>query len=322
MSREWELYRERGKHFVGSNILAEQTMLDPANTKIYKSLAVPEVIVNPYGGASIAYNLSQTMSRHNKIAIMVAGNSGRPGGSVGYIGKTPRPNIKKHIKADYRVQEEDMVSNWLITTLKKQDAAGNEINKGMDLDKYFTDAIGGLWGLKYIDRKNTYNRFHPQGRETFQNVDYTEAEPWMYGDAWVVRDVELSNKELYKGVSHNKFKRNESIIFNVRKSFPCDLVFVAGPNAKSLEEKNGRKGIDFDSDGSVPRTWNQRMAENYSDFREAVKYAIEAGLDAMIKNGCDIAIVALVSGGLYAGTHTFSLTTCATLSFIDPKKYL
>ena len=47
-----------------------------------------------------------------RIGVLIAGNSGRPGGSVGNFGGGLN---HKGVHTGHRTQEEDMVSNWLLT---------------------------------------------------------------------------------------------------------------------------------------------------------------------------------------------------------------
>ena len=42
---------------------------------------------------------------------------------------------------------------------------------------------------------------------------------------------------------------------------------------------------------------------SYDFFRECVKHAVRAGLDAMMREGCNVALLARISCGIYAGNH-------------------
>ena len=53
----------------------------------------------------------------------------------------------------------------------------------------------------------------------------------------------------------------------------------------------------------MKRTRNTQASGDYDFFKECVAAAIRAGLDAMIHEKVEIALVARVSCGLYAGTH-------------------
>ena len=71
--------------------------------------AVYEEIVDPGGMANVGYALQQESARR-RIGTMIAGNSGRPGGACGQPDGTVT-----HLHAGHTTQEEDMVSNWLLT---------------------------------------------------------------------------------------------------------------------------------------------------------------------------------------------------------------
>jgi hypothetical protein len=187
---------------------------------------------------------------HCKVGLMIAGNSGRPGGAVGGIGG--RVDLSQ-VRDDHRTQEESVVSSWMKGECNDDENAMHEL---------FRRTIAGMWGM--VNPTGTDHR-------TIQGVDYTRAEPEEYGDAWVVRDATLRVPR--KGTQPTR----------------ATLVFVSGPNAAAARS----------STGSATRTLNRTMKE-YERFREGVKYAVRAGLDAMIREGVEVALVARVSGGIYA----------------------
>ena len=49
------------------------------------------------------------------------------------------------------------------------------------------------------------------------------------------------------------------------------------------------------------RTFNHAAEKDFSVFRDGVKNALHAGLYAMAQRGCRVALLAFVSGGIYAG---------------------
>ena len=58
------------------------------------------------------------------------------------------------------------------------------------------------------------------------------------------------------------------------------------------------------------------MARNYALFLEGVKCAVRAGLDAMIVEGVDVALVARISCGIYAGTQGSDFRTQINADFL------
>jgi len=134
-----------------------------------------------------------------------------------------------------------------------------------EMSALFRSTIAARWGMRHTKGTDT---------ATIQGVDYTTAEPEDYADAWVVRDATLKTLKEEDTVS-------------------ATLVFVSGPNA-------GSRGTD---QGSMTRTLNATMTANYSRFREGVKCAVRAGLDAMIREEVATALVARISCGIYAQKH-------------------
>lgn len=113
-------------------------------------------------------------------------------------------------------------------------------------------------------------------RRTYQGKDYTIAEPSDYEEAWEVRDAVLSGDSTGRG-----------------ERYATDLIFVAGPNV----------GATGTSSGSTRRTFNTKI-QTYGAFREGVKRALRAGLRKTDELQCQVALVAGVSTGIYAG-HRF-----------------
>ncbi len=215
--------------------------------------------------------------KDSKIGIMVAGNSGRPGGAIGGL----KGVIVKSVHPYHKTQEEDIVSNWLMTY------AG-------DLNELFLGTIHKKWGMLV-----------PQGStsvKTIQGIDYKKTtNPERYADAWVV-DYAILSKKRQSTIDSDIIKDLKTIdpamYFNalgyeLDKTFPAILVWVAGPNA-------GFKGTP---EGSGARTFNFHAANNWNFFRESIKWSIRAGLDAMIARSVDIALVAQISSGVYSGPH-------------------
>lgn len=121
-------------------------------------------------------------------------------------------------------------------------------------------------------------------------VDYTRARRGsFYGDAWVVSDAVLSDKL----VGPNGQKS-----YALHETFPTSLVFVAGPNCGA----KGRNSIS-----TTWRTYNTYAEADFSIFRAGVKAALHAGLVAMARHGYDVALLAHVSAGIYAGPHQQAL---------------
>ena len=212
------------------------------------------------GTTTAAYNIYKEASGDTRIGVMVAANSGRPGGACG-----ARASVSS-VHCRHRTQEEDVFSNWLVST------AGSDVNAQNALFQSTIDVAWGLCKLTSCDHR------------TFQGVDYVNAaDARCFADAWVVNKGKVCVKSQTPKAFHPK------------KCAPVVLVFSAGPNAGARGSK----------EGSMCRTLNKMAcnADNYDFFRECVKEAVRTGLDAMVGAGCDVALVARLSCGIYAGPH-------------------
>ena len=242
--------------------------------------------VSAVGGAStVAYDLQS----EGRLGLMVAANSGRPGGSVGVPGGIDASQVH----CGHRTQEESLVANFLHSTAPN-DARMQEAT--------FNSAIGGKWGLPDMSAvvgpgggggigsgrgigvrgggRRTADRYM-----TLQRHDYVNTtDPRAFAHpAYVVEKAWMSPLS------------PDGLRFRDDKRFEADLVFVAGPNAS---DKGG-------PNGSMQRTANRlaqsRTRDGHAFFREGQRHALRAGLDAMIKRGVDVALVARLSCGIYAG---------------------
>lgn len=228
-----------------------------------------------YGAVGYAIKMKDT----KKIGIMVAGNSGRPGGGVGR-GLENVPTID-HTTAfsgydgQLTTQEESIVGEWLYGEFpEKRDNAMRE--------SLFRSTICGMWG-----------QTQKQKTTTIQGVDYTRANASDYADAWVVRDATLRSRATADP-----------------GPIRATLVFVAGPNATSDEQRNSRKRKsksrnykNHDDYGSMPATVNKRATTDYAFFKACVGASVRAGLTAMGEENVTHALVARVSCAVYAGEH-------------------
>lgn len=248
-------------------------------------------------GQNIGYDNYIESNRHHpiddppkKIGVMVAGNSGLPGGNVGKKGTDVTLN-HDNINANHTTQEEDIVSTWLTATCFSTNLEiGSEECKTIQTNEF--DIIKKQWGFEDLKPLPMDKQGPPIPTThflTIQKMIYSpnNQDKNAYADAWVVRDAMLTKK-----IMRNPGKQNKGT-FSTEEIYPATLVFVAGPNA-------GAKGSDG---GSMTRTLNTSAADNYDLFKEQIKGAVRAGLDAMIMEGVDIAIVAGVSTGIYAGKH-------------------
>jgi hypothetical protein len=144
----------------------------------------------------------ENATKETKIGLMIAGNNGRPGGSVGEglesIPIVDNDIVNKGVSGILKTQEESVVSAWLDAV------AGTEHE---ERSRVFRSTICGMWGQVKRDSDMT-----------IQGVNYMSAEAKAYNRAWVVRDAHLE----YGG------------------ECTATLVFVAGPNANENAGKTAR----------------------------------------------------------------------------------
>lgn len=222
-----------------------------------------EILESPGGMGTVGAMIFESQP-NSRIGALVAGNSGRPGGSVGLP-----ENVNHHeIHAMHRTQEEDIVSSWLYAE------CGNVEDARQRQTDVFRTTIARQWGMLAPETS---------GVRTVQGVNYsTVMDPASYGDAWTVRDAYLCGKSA------------NGRTFDLRRRYPATLVFVAGPNA-------GARGATRWS--TTERTFHSGAARDYIFFRQAVVEALRAGFDGMALEGVTVALVARVSTGIYSGPH-------------------
>jgi hypothetical protein len=133
-----------------------------------------------------------------QIATLVASNSGRPGGAC----RAPNGDVAHSaLHAHHGTQEEDVVSNWLLTNSASQTVQSFEFAR-IATASGLRDAAGADFA-------------------TIQAVDDTSVTPQMYADAWCITGAHLSVKAPAAPAA-----------FDTARSYPTSLVFCA-PNARA-----------------------------------------------------------------------------------------
>ena len=207
-----------------------------------------------------------------KVGVMIAGNAGRPGGALGRIDASglsqPWETLKKK---DYKTQEESVLIDWLKASEKEAKVAG----AGFEPDAFFKDRLGTpqTWGM--LD-KGTGAR----GVETIQGFDYT---------------LPLVKANDLRAYDFAPLVEDEVLMAPDGSSVPVELVFVFGPNVAAEFDKG--------TYATMKRTKvrDYTFTDNYMAFEKAVKTALRAGMKAMQKAGCQVGVLARVSGGIYSG---------------------
>ena len=88
-------------------------------------IAQVEVRVDAGGLTNVGRELHLQLGQSARIGTMVAGNSGRPGGACGAVAHVggKQIGVARKLHARHRTQEEDVVSNWLLTAQYEARAA-------------------------------------------------------------------------------------------------------------------------------------------------------------------------------------------------------
>lgn len=190
------------------------------------------------------------------VAVMVAGNSGHPGGRVTYKHNV----LKRRVGCGHKGQEEDIVSSWLTA-------------KGVSA----FDCVRDRWGMANPGTGSV---------RTVQGVDYSSAmDPQLFADAWLVREGAVCRKYA-TSTDGNQFDG----IFDSTDKIPVRLVFVAGPNG----------GCDQGPNSATRATLCAAAVRDVKFLKAGARQAIRAGLDAMIAEHAQVAVLAWISTGIYA----------------------
>lgn len=225
------------------------------------------------GAGSVANKLYQENLKNPKdnfkIGVMIAANSGQPAGKVGIDVRKGHAASTKEL--NYTVQEETVMGNILMTE------CGNDPKKQ---EKLLDSTITGKWGM-----------VNAKGTMTIQGHDFSKKETTSsahkYNQAYVVKNLHISDLE------KNPQGGDQKVVLGKNKC-PVVAIFTDSVNANRDLGKPG---------GTMQRTFNPNAENNQAEFRECVKVKLRAGLDGAAEAGVTCPMVALLSGGIYAGKH-------------------
>ena len=296
------------------------------------------------GSTQVAYRAQTNSTRPLSIGVMIAGNSGRPGGAIYAPWFASLAKRLQGVRPGHWTQQEGILAAWLVGSertaphqlLAEMDQLRTETL--MKMESRFLHCLYDKWGMVendvkafegFIDRdgsaSGTTHRWPDDVRQrwlaTRQGVDYVHTEkPLDYGDAWILPDADLCVDLSDGGTTGWRFFKLDQIVRTT-------LIFVAGPNACP------RKGNHMM--GSMLRTQNKRVLDEICShiimlrtasgqdvhtlqnaaieeaapfFVACVRAAMRAGLDAAIEAGIDVIVLARISGGIYAGAWRDKMT--------------
>ena len=306
-----------------------------------------EFVIGPIdiaGATQVAYDLSTASGQDLKIGVMVAGNSGRPGGAIYRPWKSSPQQRLEGVHPGHRTQEENVVAAWLVgserTAPQQLSPAWVQLRRETfaNMEARFRHCLHRKWGMVEDDVRAFEAFIHRDGRSTVepirwpedvrqrwlatrQGVDYVNTENADdYGDAWTLPDADLCVDMSDGGIHGWRFFKLDQIV-------ETTLIFVAGPNASSplgnhmmgskLRTQNKRCIDETTSHITRLRTASGQEVDTLEEapfeetapfFVACVRAAMRAGLDAAIEAGIDILLLARISGGRYAGAWVGAMT--------------
>jgi hypothetical protein len=213
------------------------------------------------------------------IGIVIAGNSGLPGGATCPIvrgGVAPWALDPAKVHPEHRTQEESVVSNWIRHQIEPLGETNPAEKPGEKMRKLVVATIGGEWGLKSADAHDLI---------TMQGVDYVNSHnPADYHDCWVVRFAKVGAED-HRGYTVEGLAQPTQV---------GGLFFACAPNANAANR-------DF---GSMARTKNKLASSDFSFFSDGLKAAIVGVVDAAIqeqKHGNPVTVLVFnpLGGGIY-----------------------
>ena len=300
------------------------------------------------GATQVAYNVrtasGQAAGEDLSIVVMIAGNSGRPGGAIYKLWFASPQQRLQGVHLGHRTQEESVVAAWLVgserTAPQQLSAEWGQLRREtfLNMEKRFLHCLHDKWGMVENNAKRFEGFIDPAGSvcnthgwpddvrqrwlATRQGVDYVHSQmEGDYGDAWILPDADLCVELSDGGTTGWRFFKLDRIVRTT-------LIFVAGPNACP---RNGNHMM-----GSMLRTQNKRCIDETTShitmlrrtasgqdvntleeaaieetapfFVACVRAAMRAGLDAAIEAGIDVIVLARISGGIYAGAWHRAMT--------------
>ena len=279
------------------------------------------------GSTQVAYRAQTNSTRPLSIGVMIAGNSGRPGGAIYAPWFASLAKRLQGVRPGHWTQQERILAAWLVGSertaphqlLAEMDQLRTETL--MKMESRFLHCLYDKWGMVendvkafegFIDRdgsaSGTTHRWPDDVRQrwlaTRQGVDYVHTQkPLDYGDAWILPDADLCVDLSDGGTTGWRFFRMDQIVRTT-------LIFVAGPNASlrrgkhmmcSMLRTQNRLCVTECTLLNQPFLQGAAVEEVAPFFVACVRAAMRAGLDAAIEAGIDVIVLARISGGNYAG---------------------
>ena len=202
------------------------------------------------GCTQVAYREWTASGQVSRIGVMIAGNSGRPGGGIYNPWFSSPQQRLQGVHPGHWTQQERILAAWLVGSertaphqlLAEMDQLRTETL--MKMESRFLHCLYDKWGMVENDVKAFKGFIDEDGRPitdpsrwpddvrqrwlaTMQGVDYVNTQhAGDYEEAWTLPDADLCVDQSDGGPSGKR-------VFKLDKIVRTTLIFVAGPNASN-----------------------------------------------------------------------------------------
>ena len=254
-----------------------------------KGTEPPAVI--PVVGDSTTF--AHTISSPN-VCIVVAANAGRPGGGLHADGKNSWKGVKvADVRPGHTTQEEDIVSNWLMTSLPEDLKKRVVAVTTKRLPATLKAAVKPCYDETFLVLHKKWGMTTPESddKKTLTHGDFDEPLTIHYDFNYMVKEAPVSMIKYTPDV-FDKYYLDKPLK-------TVSLLFVAGPNANNRGAVNKQYGDTYWD--SMRRTYDVAANESYDRFKEKLKSALVSLIQASVKNGDTHLIIPEISCGIYGG---------------------
>ena len=250
----------------------------------------PPAVISVVGDST---TFAHTISSPN-VCIVVAANAGRPGGGLHADGKNSWKGVKvADVRPGHTTQEEDIVSNWLMTSLPEDLKKSVVAVTTKRLPATLEAAVKPCYDETFLVLHKKWGMTTPESddKKTLTHGDFDEPITIHYDFNYVVKEAPVSMIKYTPGV-FDKYYLDKPLK-------TVSLLFVAGPNANNQGAVNKQYGDAYWD--SMKRTYDAEAHKSYDIFKEKLKSALVSLIQASVKNGDTHLIIPEISCGIYGG---------------------
>ena len=250
----------------------------------------PPAVISVVGDST---TFAHTISSPN-VCIVVAANAGRPGGGLHADGKNSWKGVKvADVRPGHTTQEEDIVSNWLMTSLPEDLKKSVVAVTTRRLPATLEAAVKPCYDETFLVLHKKWGMTTPESddKKTLTHGDFDEPLTIHYDFNYMVKEAPVSMIKYTPGV-FDKYYLDKPLK-------TVSLLFVAGPNANNRGAVNKQYGDAYWD--SMKRTYDAEAHKSYDIFKEKLKSALVSLIQASVKNGDTHLIIPEISCGIYGG---------------------